>query len=118
MTATPIRRRLTGPVLGLVLLLALTGCTGSQKTPESYTKDVRTQFIQGCQTTMTADVKSGASVDVSPKKFCTCAFDAISDKKTGIKFSEFKKLNEQLVETPGPIPSAFAKAFAGCEKPT
>lgn len=121
MTAFPIRRRLTGPVLGLVLSVALlAGCTGSQKTPKSYTDDVRTEFIRGCQNTMAADVKAGDSkassqITDSPKDFCTCAFEAISDKKTGIEFSEFKKLNEKLQETPGPLPPAFTKAFASCE---
>ena len=117
MTAISIRRRRTGPVLGLVLSVALlAGCTGSQKTPESYTDGVRTEFIAGCETTMVADVKAGAEITVSPKTFCTCVFDALSDKKTGIKFSEFKKLNSELQEEPGPLPASFTKAFDSCNK--
>ena len=66
--------------------------------------------------TLVADVQAGAKITVSPKTFCTCVFDALSDKQTGIKFSEFKKLNAELQEKPGPLPASFTKAFDGCTK--
>lgn len=117
MSATPIRRRLTAPLFGVLLSVSLlAGCSGSQRDPSSYTAKVKTYFLEGCQTTIEADVKAGAQAVPDPKGFCTCAYAAITDKQTGIKFSEFKQANTDLIEKPGTLPAPFAKAYAGCTK--
>jgi len=115
-TALPFRRRLTLPVVGAVLALGLlAGCTGSQKTPDSYTDSVEEHFLDGCNTTVAGDKKAneGEFNDV-PADFCQCAYDALSNKKTGVPFSEFKKINSELTEEAGPLPESFTKVYADC----
>jgi hypothetical protein len=113
---SPIRRhRLVAAVLvALVAIGLLGGCTG-QRDPGSYTDAVEENFLKGCVGTSADDAESGEvseSASVWGRADCQCAYDAI---KRDVPFSEFKQLNSDLIEEPGPLPESFTKAFADCD---
>lgn len=116
MSRSPIRRhRVTVPLLATVVALGLLGGCAGQRDPGSYTDAVEKNFITGCVGTSKDDAASGdgaESADVWGRADCQCAYDAI---KKDIPFSEFKQLNSDLIEEPGPLPESFTKAFADCD---
>lgn len=113
---SPIRRhRVAAPFLAAVVALGLLGgCTG-QRDPGSYTDAVEKNFVNGCVGTSKDDAAAGdvaESANVWGRADCQCAYDAI---KKDIPFSDFKKLNSDLIDEPGPLPESFTKAFADCD---
>ncbi len=110
MPATPIRRpralaSIAAAVLGLALLA---GCTG-QQTPGSYSDSVERNFVRGCTTTAEGD---GISAD-DAEAFCTCVYGKLS-AEDGVDFDEFKQVNDDQIENPGPLPDSFTKAYDDC----
>lgn len=101
---------------GVLALALLAGCTSTQRSPSSYS-GAEDDFIEGCVERATADNKADDSQTEisSPKTYCTCVFDALSDPKTGVKFSTFKEINTDLQSNGGPLPKGFQKAYADCE---
>lgn len=117
MSPTPIRRRRAARTLAVVAvsLLALAGCSSAQGSASNYA-DSEDNFLEGCTTVAKQDNEKGGEPQISsPKTYCQCVFDAISDKKTGIEFAEFKKINEDLRENGGPLPKSFQKAYDSCK---
>ena len=108
MPATRIRRhRFTVLLIGAVLCLgSVTGCA-RQKIPTSYTDSVKEDFLNGCKKTAKADGEITAVSD-----FCTCAWTAI---KKDVPFGTFKKVNNQLTDEPGKLPSSITKAYDSCK---
>ena len=92
-------------VVGLGLLA---GCAG-QSTPDSYSNSVERNFLRGCTDTAEGD---GASFDAA--RYCQCAYDELSGDD-GVDFDEFKQVNEDQVEDPGPLPASFTRAFDQCQ---
>ncbi len=84
----------------------MVGCAG-QRTPDHYTGAVEKNFRKACEAQGRSDNVTGA------KNVCKCAYDKI---KADIKFSRFKKINSDMTEKPGPLPSDMAKIVAGCTK--
>lgn len=116
MSPSPIRRhRLAAPLLVAVVALGLLGgCTG-QRDPSSYTDAVEENFLDGCIGTSEDDAADGAvaeGANVWGRAECQCAYDAI---KKDIPFSEFKQVNSDQIEEPGPLPASFTKVFADCD---
>ncbi len=115
MSRSPIRPRVAAPLLAAVVALGLLGGCAGQRDPGSYTDAVEENFVRGCTDTAKSDAASG---DVAEGKAnynradCQCAFTAI---KKDVPFSEFKKINSDLIEEPGPLPESFTKAFADCD---
>ncbi|CAN5808140.1 hypothetical protein BH10ACT1_BH10ACT1_39040 [soil metagenome] len=132
MSVIPTRRRdrLTTSLVGTLFAVALlAGCAG-QKAPGSYTSGVETNFIEGCWSTLVRDANTGAAdltvdqlesdkalaSDVeNAKKGCTCAYGKF---KEDLKFSEFKKLNDDQTETPAKLGTKVTKIYDSCNVST
>lgn len=117
MSPSPNRRRRAGRTLAVVAvsLLALAGCSSAQREPSSYS-GAEDNFIEGCETVAKQDNKTGGETEISsPKTYCQCVFDAISDKETGVEFSRFKEINADLRQNGGPLPKDFQKAYDSCK---
>lgn len=92
----------------MLALALLVGC-GAQRIPTSYTGSVEKNFKRACES-------QGRSEQVSDiKNVCACTYKQI--KKT-IKFSRFKKINSDLTDKPGSLPSDMAKIVDGCTQGT
>lgn len=116
MSATPIRRRLPARavLVAAASLAILAGCTSPQRAPSSYS-GAEDNFLEGCQTRATDDADKGKVEIASPKDYCACVWDAITDPKTGISFDRFKEVNSDLTENGGPLPDDVQKAYDGCD---
>jgi hypothetical protein len=134
--ATRIRRRRSPALLAAlaVVVLLLAGCSG-QRDPGSYTESVKTHYKESCATqflldhnhidvandatleTRTAAAEKGSSKsEISETDdYCTCAWKIISKK---VPFGDFKKINDDLRENGGPLPTSFTKKYASCEEPS
>ena len=109
----PRRRRLASLAGAVVSLALVSGCAG-QRAPTSYTDSVKKNFITGCTTVSTGDAALGTPTEAN--QYCTCVFTEI---KKNVKFSEFKKINDDLTQSGGgPLPSSFQDAYTSCQKPT
>ena len=98
---TPRRARRRMALLGAVLaLLLLGGCTGRKPTPTDYGETTRTNFLLGCNEEADA---AGVS---KPDAYCKCSYSEIV--KT-IPYDEFKKINSDLSDDPGPLPPKMLK---------
>jgi hypothetical protein len=107
--------------LGVALSLAvLTGCTHTQRPPSNYA-GVEDEFVQGCVAIAKQD--NGKDNDAgqenttkisSPTTYCQCVFDAISDPKTGVEYSEFKKIQSRMQDEGGPLPASFIAKYDAC----
>ncbi|HEX2574787.1 MAG TPA: hypothetical protein VHK88_00470 [Aquihabitans sp.] len=107
------RHRLTAPLLGAVLGLGLlAGCAG-QGTPDGYGDGVERAFLRGCESTARGDIEGGGTADASldVDSYCQCAYDEL---RQNVEFGEFKSVNEDQVEEPGPLPESFQRVFEGC----
>lgn len=89
-----------------MLALLLAGC-GTQRIPDKYTGGVRRDFLAACQD-KSADQKGRVA---APAEVCICAYDKIVKE---IKFSRFKKINEELSSKPGPLPRDIASRVQSC----
>lgn len=118
MSPNPIRPRrsiVAALVAGALALVLLAGCTSVQRAPSSYS-GVEDNFMEGCTTRAAADAEvEGAAKIASPKTYCQCVFDAISDKQDGIPYNEFKQMNTDLQNNGGPLPDKLQKAYDGCD---
>ena len=79
--------------------------------------DLKAAFMEGCRETAAADAKTDESATL-PSNFCQCAFDELSDEKTGVDFDELMEINEELTNADGPgkLPAEVTKVFADCGK--
>lgn len=92
----------------VVLLLALSACSGRQVIPRGYGDTTSKNFQKGC--VATAGSKE-VQID-NPAGVCRCAYDRVVKE---IPFSEFKKVNSKLQDKPGPLPANFVKIITDCE---
>ena len=99
--ADPRRRRSISRriVPALCLVVVLSGCAGS-RTPTSYTGSVRTAFVAGCQ-------EAGQTGGV-----CGCVFRQLMMK---VPFNDFKRLNGQLANRPGRLPTKLTQMIEPCK---
>ena len=105
------RRRLAAPLLGLLLVIVLAGCS-AQRTPTSYTSGVQKAFIKGCTDTVISDNKTGTGTQVTkPGSYCTCVYAKI---KKDVPFKDFKKINAQQTDKPAKLDPSFTKIYASC----
>jgi len=121
--ASPIRRRVTGAVLGSVALVLLaSGCATHQQDAKNYA-DTEDNFLEGCENIATSDTDKLAAgqgdakdpQEISdPKAYCQCVFDALSGKD-GVPFDEFKEINSRMRDEGGPLPDSFIEAYDGCK---
>ena len=102
----PRRARRRMALVGAVLaLLLLGGCTGRPPTPTDYGDTTRTNFMRGC-------TEEAEGVNVSnPQDYCECSYTEIV--KT-IPYDEFKKINSELSDDPGPLPPKMVKIRDTC----
>lgn len=115
MSAMSKNRRLTGMVVTLVATVALLGGCAGQRTPGGYGDSIEENFKKGCETTSASDAPStSTSFNVPMKDFCQCAYDRLSAKKGGVSFNEFKKVVDDQIDNPGPLPESFTKVYADC----
>jgi len=116
-SAKSIRPRLLTALVGLAFgVVLLSGCGTGQKQAENY-GDLKAAFMEGCRETAAADAKTDESATL-PSNFCQCAFDELSDEKTGVDFDELMEINEELTNADGPgkLPAEVTKVFADCGK--
>lgn len=115
MSPTPVRRRgraATLAVVAAVSVLALAGCTTTQKDKSNYA-DTEEDFLAGCVRQAEADNEvEGATRISDPEAFCECAFAAIEDT---IPFEEFNDINADLRDNGGALPEEFVAAYEGCD---
>lgn len=103
MPATPIRRhRLAASLAGVVLGLGLLASCSGQRAPGNYNDAVERDFRDQCEDTARDD-----KVIVDPIQYCRCAYEALSDKQSGVDFDEFKKVNNDQTEDPQRLPAKF-----------
>ena len=57
---------------------------------------------------------AGANVP-NPQKYCTCSYEAIVDT---IPFDEFKEINSELSDEPGPLPKKMLDIRDECRRTT
>ncbi len=107
------RRRLSSAVAGLIVgALLLSGCGTGQKQAGSY-DDLEAAFLKGCRATATADAKKSEAKTL-PADFCRCAFDALSDKESGVEFDRLMEINEEFTSDPAELPAEVTEAFSSC----
>ncbi len=106
--STPRHRAVSGLVALVLGIGLLAGCTG-QQTPGGYGDTVEKNFVEGC----TTNTDDGAEIGDVPT-YCQCVYDALSDENDGLPFDEFKGINDDLVENPGPLPEAITTYTEAC----
>jgi hypothetical protein len=99
-------RPLAALSLWLVSLALVAGCAG-QRIPDKYTGSVKKNFIESCEG-RNPDQKE--RVKASPAA-CTCTYGQIVKR---MKFSRFKKINEDLVDKAAPLPADLVKIVRSC----
>ncbi len=92
-----------------MLLIALTGGCVGQHNPTSYCASVRKDFVQGC-----ADGYVGKDGGKDPnaqehRQFCGCLYDQMSNKKSGIPFSEFSSAQSKIRQNPSDPANTLTK---------
>jgi hypothetical protein len=103
--ASPLARRARLLVAAAVALLLLGACTGRPPTPTSYGETTEKNFKNGCE-------DSAEDEGVSdPVEDCDCAYKAIVDT---IPFDQFKAINSDLSEDPGPLPPKMRQILDDC----
>lgn len=114
----PVRARAVALVLGALVLLG--ACSSQQSIPDSYGDTTRRNFTEGCEQTLTDDAgeDEAYSADIA-RNTCVCIYEGIVDGQDDIDpvpFDEFKELNEELSDNPGPLPDAIAEHARACQR--
>lgn len=86
-----------------------------QSDPDSFTDDVRRDFVTGCVEMTEEDAASGQITLDDPESFCECAADALDED---VEFDDLKDANSDLRKEPGPLPEELEAAFAHCRPET
>ncbi len=107
-SSQPRRRRTAALLIGIVLVLGLLSGCARQKIPTGYTDGVKEDFTTGCTVTAKRDGMSAGEA----KDYCGCAWKAI---KKDVPWSTFKKVNDDLTEDNGPLPSSITKVLTDCK---
>jgi len=108
-------RRARRAALALALVVALGACSHQRKIPDSYGDTTRNNFTEGCVESVTdPDGEGEALSDVDATDVCQCSYAAISNLDTGIPYEEFKKFNEDLEDSPGPLPDKLREKVDNC----
>ena len=101
-------RRARPRLLLLVAVLAIVlvaGCTGRKPTPTGYGNSTKTNFQLGC-------IETANETGVNrPTSYCKCSYREIVDT---IPFEEFKEINSDLSDDPGPLPEKLLKIRDKC----
>lgn len=83
----------------MLLIVFATGCVG-QRDPTGYGDSVRKNFVEGCTAGWNPEGKEKDPEAAGHHKLCTCLYDQLSDKKTGIPFDDFKSAQSKIRENP------------------
>lgn len=113
------RSRSSRPLLALVVACALLGaCTGQRQVPDKYGDTTRTNFRKGCVASLSSDSGGDQAVSATEaRRVCGCVYTRISGQG-GIPFAEFKKINDDLEENPGPLPDSITSRIRDCQDPS
>jgi hypothetical protein len=122
-----------------VAALLLASCGGAQRDESTYSSKVENNFTGQCwvqraadkypeiaksfnlddslsnrQDKVTSQAKTPeAKADVkAAQSYCGCVYAAL---KKRVKFGTFKKINENLRDNGGKLPTSFTQAYASCK---
>ena len=102
-------RRLMRSVLAVLVATALTSACTGQRDPTGYTAGVGKNFVAGCEKGF---VPKGSKSDPKAKfhvKYCSCLYTHMSNKQSGIKFSEFADAQNKIRQGPAIESNAIDK---------
>lgn len=96
----------------MLTLGLLTGCMG-QRDASEYNDDVRADFIAGCDGSAFADEPEREALEEGSldTETCTEAYDCIEEN---VPFDDFKSVNSNLREDPGPMDPLIMNALDDC----
>lgn len=101
--------------LFLVAAVALGACSPQRDIPDAYGDTTEKNFIEGCEVALTDEDAAGeAYSDDDAQAVCECAYDDISNPDTGIPYEDFREINEELEQEPGPLPDAIRDVVQTC----
>ncbi len=113
----PVRARAVALVLGAVFVLG--ACSHQQRIPESFGDTTRKNFAEGCEEALTdKDGEGEALSDEIAENTCRCIYEGIVEGQDGIDavpFEDFKEINSELSDTPGPLPEAISDHVDACK---
>ncbi len=130
----PVRppRRLRLLLLVVTCILVLGACAGRRTIPDQYGDTTRDNFQEGCVEALTVDRSVVGDPDQDADGFvpddlgegqpfsadrasnvCSCSYEGISGPD-GIPFEEFKQINDDFEDDPGPLPESIASIVDGC----
>ncbi len=98
--ATDRRTRRAPAAVALLALVVLAGACGQQRDPTSYSAKVGVSFVSGCAQGFVPKNERTDPQATAHKTFCTCLYKELSNKQTGIKFSEFAHAQELIRTEP------------------
>ena len=110
---TPSTRSHRHLVASVVLTLGLlTGCMGQQDASD-YGDDVRRDFIAGCDGSAFADEPEREALQEGslPTEECAAAYECI---EKNVPFADFRSVNSDLRDEPGPMDPLIMEALADC----
>jgi hypothetical protein len=102
--------RSTRPLLAALMALLLLGACAGQRDPTGYGDTTQKNFHTGCVASAKNDSQLSAS---EADDYCTCSYNRIVKD---IPFSEFKKINSDLSDDPGPLPPKMQTIRDDCLK--
>ncbi|QYG91540.1 hypothetical protein HC251_03190 [Iamia sp. SCSIO 61187] len=109
----PTRARAAG--LFLVAAVALGACSHQRDIPDAYGDTTEGNFIEGCEVALTDDDGAGpAFSDDDAQAVCECSYEDISNPETGIPYEDFREINDELEQEPGPLPEAIRDLVQTC----
>jgi hypothetical protein len=101
--------------LVLVAVLALGACSHNRQVPDSYGDTTQRNFTEGCEEALTETEGAGDALTADEAEaVCQCSYDAISDPDDGVPYEQFKEINDELEDEPGPLPDVIAGHVEGC----
>lgn len=112
---SPVNRRhrhLAALAAAVLTLGLLTGCMG-QRDADDYGDDVRRDFIAGCDGSAFDDEPNRDALQEGsrPTEECEAAYDCIEEN---VPFDDFKRVNSDLRDEPGPMDPVIMDALAEC----
>ncbi len=120
-------RRLRLLLVLVTCLLVLGACAGRRQIPDKYGDTTRDNFQEGCVEALTVKTDDlsdsefvaddlGGTGPVSAEEasdICSCSYEGISGPD-GIPFEEFKSINDDFEDDPGPLPESVTSIVTGC----
>jgi|SRR3954466_3189177 hypothetical protein len=102
--------RSTRPLVAALMALLLLGACAGQRDPTGYGDTTKKNFHAGC-IDASKDPKGSNMSAAKAEAYCNCNYAKIVKQ---IPFSEFKKINSDLSDNPGPLPKEMLKIRDDC----